>query len=137
MEERPAAPTTAGRRCATTPRRRARFALPRAPSVHGKHSGLIGRTPRGERRLARGATASEARRRSMTSMHRVVVTGVGQITPLAFDEAALRARLFSGESAVRRLEGLDASAYRSQSAAQIDDQTLAAALSARAQRPGD
>jgi 3-oxoacyl-[acyl-carrier-protein] synthase II len=73
----------------------------------------------------------------MTSMHRVVVTGVGQITPLGFDEAALRARLFSGESAVRRLEGLDATSFRSQSAAQIDDQALAAALSARAQRPGD
>src|SRR5262245_41634584 len=73
----------------------------------------------------------------MTGTHRVVVTGVGQITPLGFDEGALRARLFSGESAVRRLDGLDAASFRSQNAAQIDSQALSAALSARAWRPGE
>jgi 3-oxoacyl-[acyl-carrier-protein] synthase II len=73
----------------------------------------------------------------MTTTHRVVVTGIGQITPLGLDEGAMRAKLFSGETAVRKLEGLDAASYRSQNAAQIDSQALAAALSARGSRPGD
>ena len=73
----------------------------------------------------------------MTQTQRVVVTGVGQVTPLGFDEAGLQDRLLGGRGAIRRLEGLDASSYRSRNAAQIDSAALSAAVLARGWRAAD
>lgn len=73
----------------------------------------------------------------MDDTQRVVVTGIGMMTPLGNDEATVRARLFAGESAIRRIEGIDPTSFRSQNGAEVDPAALAAALAARRLRPGD
>lgn len=52
---------------------------------------------------------------------RVVITGVGGVTPIGSGRAALWSGVESGESAVRRLTRFDPSQFRSQTAAEIDD----------------
>ncbi|MBL9077943.1 MAG: beta-ketoacyl-[acyl-carrier-protein] synthase family protein [Planctomycetes bacterium] len=73
----------------------------------------------------------------MDQPQRVVVTGIGLLSPLGADEASLRERLFAGRSAIGPLRSLDASAYRSRHAAEVDPALLAAALTEAKLRPGD
>lgn len=56
-------------------------------------------------------------------MTRVVVTGVGAITPAGMGEDRLWQRVLSGRSAVRSIDRFDAGSYRCQIAGQADDFT--------------
>lgn len=51
---------------------------------------------------------------------RVVITGVGGVTPIGSGRAALWSGVESGRSAVRRLTRFDAGSFRSQTAAEVD-----------------
>lgn len=68
---------------------------------------------------------------------RVVVTGIGLVTPLGSDETTLRTRLVAGQSAIATMTSLDPAPYRSRHAAEVDSEALATALAARRLRPGD
>jgi 3-oxoacyl-[acyl-carrier-protein] synthase II len=57
----------------------------------------------------------------MTERRRVWITGIGVITPIGIGVDRFRAGLRAGRSPVRRIDRFDASAFRSQVAAQIDD----------------
>jgi 3-oxoacyl-[acyl-carrier-protein] synthase II len=52
---------------------------------------------------------------------RVVITGIGAITPIGSGRAGLWNGVIRGQSAIRRVSRFDASPYRSQNAAEIDD----------------
>lgn len=52
---------------------------------------------------------------------RAVITGIGCITPIGSGSAGLWAGVLRGRSAVRRIDRFDASAYRTQVAAQVDN----------------
>jgi len=54
-------------------------------------------------------------------MRRAVITGLGPLTPIGIGKAAFFHGLQSGISAVRRISRFDASAFRSQIAAEISD----------------
>ena len=53
--------------------------------------------------------------------HRVVITGIGALTPVGSGADGLWAGVLRGRSAVRRVTRFDASSFRSQLAAEIDD----------------
>ncbi len=53
-------------------------------------------------------------------MTRVVITGIGAITPAGMGEESLWHRVLSGRSAVRRIDRFDAGSYRCQVAGQAD-----------------
>ncbi|MDQ5823463.1 MAG: beta-ketoacyl-ACP synthase II [Chloroflexota bacterium] len=54
-------------------------------------------------------------------LKRVVITGIGAITPLGQGRQGLWKGVLAGKSAVKRLDRFDPAPYRSQVAAQIDD----------------
>lgn len=74
---------------------------------------------------------------SSGELQRVVVTGLGLMTPLGNDEPTMRRRLFARESGIGTLTALDPTPYRSKNAAEVDSAQLAAALAAAKLRPGD
>lgn len=53
--------------------------------------------------------------------HRVVITGLGAVTPIGHGKAGLWAGVIRGQSAVRRITRFDPTQFRSQVAAQIED----------------
>ena len=53
--------------------------------------------------------------------HRVVITEIGALTPVGSGAEGLWAGVLRGRSAVRRVTRFDASSFRSQLAAEIDD----------------
>ena len=57
----------------------------------------------------------------MSSRRRVVITGIGAVTPIGIGKEALWSGLQSHRSAVRAVTRFDASIFRSQVAAEIDD----------------
>jgi 3-oxoacyl-[acyl-carrier-protein] synthase II len=57
----------------------------------------------------------------MTARRRVWITGLGIITPIGTGLEAFRAGLRAGHSRVKRIDRFDASPFRSQVAAQVDD----------------
>ncbi|HYP40351.1 MAG TPA: beta-ketoacyl synthase N-terminal-like domain-containing protein, partial [Chloroflexia bacterium] len=54
-------------------------------------------------------------------MKRVVITGIGAITPIGSGREGLWRGVMSGRSAVKRVDRFDPSQFRSQVAAQVDD----------------
>ncbi|MBU1692403.1 MAG: hypothetical protein KKC51_00400, partial [Verrucomicrobia bacterium] len=50
---------------------------------------------------------------------RVVVTGMGVVSPLGCDLQRFWERLVSGQSGIRRIQSFDASAYTSQIAGEV------------------
>ncbi|MDQ3707054.1 MAG: beta-ketoacyl-ACP synthase II [Chloroflexota bacterium] len=56
-----------------------------------------------------------------SGLKRVVITGIGAITPLGQGRQGLWKGVLAGKSAVKRLDRFDPAPYRSQVAAQIDD----------------
>jgi 3-oxoacyl-(acyl-carrier-protein) synthase len=58
---------------------------------------------------------------------RVVVTGMGLVSPLGADETVFFDRIKSGRSAVRRLTAFDTAPFKTVCGAEIDDAVLAAA----------
>ena len=73
----------------------------------------------------------------MLSKRRVVVTGIGAITPIGVEETVLWQSMVSGRSGVRRIRQVDVSNLKSPNGAEVDDEALAAALAAREWRPGE
>ncbi len=67
----------------------------------------------------------------MNQSHRVVVTGLGMITPLGIGAQAMWENLLGGRVAVAELTRFDAAEYPSRIAAQVDDFDPAAFLSRR------
>ena len=59
--------------------------------------------------------------KSFTPSGRVVVTGVGAITPLGSKIETFWPRMLKGESAARKITSLDASAFSTQIAAEVND----------------
>lgn len=70
----------------------------------------------------------------MTYAHRVVVSGIGVVTPLGIGRDAFWTSLLAGNVAVDRLDRFDTSGYRSRLAAQIDDFDPADYLTERRRR---
>jgi 3-oxoacyl-[acyl-carrier-protein] synthase II len=72
---------------------------------------------------------------------RVVITGLGLVSPLGLAEEEIWRRLIAGETGVRRLTAFDTEAYRSPYkvtlAAQVDDQPVSEGLAAMGRRPTD
>jgi len=68
---------------------------------------------------------------------RVVVTGIGLITPIGIGSDAVWARLQGGPSAVQRIDRFDSSPFRSHIAAQVNDFDAEAMLSPRQARRTD
>jgi 3-oxoacyl-[acyl-carrier-protein] synthase II len=58
---------------------------------------------------------------SASGLKRVVITGIGAITPLGHGRDGLWKGVVAGKSAVQRIDRFDPGQYRSQVAAQIDD----------------
>lgn len=65
---------------------------------------------------------------------RVVVTGMGVISPCGMDERTFWDQLVSGRSGIRRIQAFDPSSFRSQSGAEVDSPALAEVLAARGWR---
>jgi 3-oxoacyl-[acyl-carrier-protein] synthase II len=57
----------------------------------------------------------------MSSRRRVWITGIGIVTPIGTGVESFRAGMRAGRSPVRRIDRFDASPFRSQVAAQVDD----------------
>ncbi len=70
----------------------------------------------------------------MTSAHRVVVSGIGVVTPLGIGKDAFWSSVLAGRIAVDRLNRFATAGYRSRLAAQIDDFDPALFLSERRRR---
>ncbi|HOW97198.1 MAG TPA: beta-ketoacyl-[acyl-carrier-protein] synthase family protein [Kiritimatiellia bacterium] len=68
---------------------------------------------------------------------RVVVTGMGMVTPLGLDESSVCARLFGGQGGIRRITSFDPATFKSKNGAEIDPEALAAALTAFELKPSD
>lgn len=68
---------------------------------------------------------------------RVVVTGIGLVTPIGIGSDAVWARLHGTESAVQRIDRFDSSPFRSHIAAQVNDFDPEAMLSPRQARRTD
>lgn len=68
---------------------------------------------------------------------RVVVTGIGLITPIGIGSDAVWSRLQTGPSAVQRIDRFDSSPFRSHIAAQVNDFDPEAMLSPRQARRTD
>ncbi len=73
----------------------------------------------------------------MSERRRVVVTGLGLVTPAGIGLPAFRAGLRAGRSPVRRIDRFDPSAFRSQVAAQVEDFEPLDHLDARSARQLD
>ena len=56
-----------------------------------------------------------------TGLNRVVITGLGAITPIGSGRCGLWKGVLAGRSAVKRIDRFDPGPYRSQVAAQVDD----------------
>lgn len=68
---------------------------------------------------------------------KVVVTGMGLVTPIGFDEKTFFDNLLAGRHGIARLRGVDASLYKAQNGAEVDTPQLDAALAARGWKPLD
>ncbi len=62
---------------------------------------------------------------------RVVVTGMGVISPCGLDEPAFWNQLVTGCGGVRRIQAFDPAEFKSQNGAEVDSVALAAAIAAR------
>jgi 3-oxoacyl-[acyl-carrier-protein] synthase II len=75
--------------------------------------------------------------KSRPASNRVIVTGLGAVTPFGLGVAALEDGLFSGRPAIRKIEGFDASELAVRIAGEVPDFDPADHLSRRAARRSD
>ncbi|MEI6971143.1 MAG: beta-ketoacyl-[acyl-carrier-protein] synthase family protein [bacterium] len=73
----------------------------------------------------------------MRDRRKVVVTGLGVVSPVGLDESTLWQNMIGGRHGIRLLSLLNAEEFKSKSVAEIDQTLLAAALAARQMRPAD
>ncbi len=71
---------------------------------------------------------------STTALRRVVITGLGAVTPIGHGKEGLWAGVVAGRSAVRRISRFDASSFRSRIAGEINDFNPADFLEAKHSR---
>src|SRR5262245_60740427 len=77
-----------------------------------------GASPAGHVRVLRKGPAGGASVRKVPR-ERVVITGLGMVTPLGLDVASSWAGLLAGQSGVARVRSFDASTFRCQIAAEL------------------
>ncbi len=70
-------------------------------------------------------------------MRRVVVTGIGLVSPLGCDVEIFWQRVLSGQSGVRHVQQFDVSAYPSQIAGEVVEFDIGAYMTSKAQRRSD
>lgn len=73
----------------------------------------------------------------MRERRRVVVTGMGVVTPIGLDEKTLWENMLAGRHGIRPLSFLQPEEFKSKNAAQVDQALLDTALSAMQARPSD
>jgi len=73
----------------------------------------------------------------MPDKRRVVVTGLGVASAIGLDEKTVWANLMAGRTGIDALRAFDASDYKVQIAAEVDDQALSESLGALNRRPVD
>lgn len=73
----------------------------------------------------------------MREKRRVVVTGMGVVTPVGLNIETFWKNMLDGRPGIRKITAFDVSECRSQNAAEVDEQQLAAALAARGMRQTD
>ncbi|NLF24723.1 MAG: beta-ketoacyl-[acyl-carrier-protein] synthase family protein [Deltaproteobacteria bacterium] len=71
----------------------------------------------------------------MGSPKRVVVTGMGLVTPLGLDLASVQSKLFAGQTGIGPISAFDRTQYRSQNGGEVSSEALAAALDSQKWRP--
>lgn len=72
-----------------------------------------------------------------TAPRQVVVTGMGVVNPLGFNEEDLWKGMLAGKTAIRRIDAFDISDYKCPNGAQVDAEALKTELKAAGIRPVD
>ncbi len=67
----------------------------------------------------------------MNERHRVVVVGIGLVTPIGLDEQTFWTNMLEGHAGINRITAFDPSDYRSQNGAEVDTHLLTQDLKAR------
>ncbi len=67
----------------------------------------------------------------MTERRRVVVTGLGVVSPLGLDEATLWQNMLSGKCGIGMIRAFDTADYKTRIGAEVDNEQLCAAMQAR------
>ena len=67
----------------------------------------------------------------MTEKRRVVVTGMGVVSPLGLDETTLWQNMLSGQCGIGRIRAFDTADYKTKVGAEVGNEQLSAALQAR------
>jgi len=73
----------------------------------------------------------------MAESRRVVVTGLGLVSPVGLDEKTFWGNMLAGRHSIRRLSVLDPTQFKSPNGATVDDQIFSEALEKRSIRPFD
>jgi 3-oxoacyl-[acyl-carrier-protein] synthase II len=73
----------------------------------------------------------------MSNRRRVVITGIGTVTPVGIDEASFWTNMIAGKCGIRNIEAFDLTDYKARNGAEVDDSQLTPALQAHGINTGD